>query len=62
MRRKPLTVKVGKEKKKLSAMCVCVYSFADLPNTKHSVKLIARNGLRSLSRIEIHFFYLSHSS
>lgn len=66
MRRKPLTVKVGKEKKKLSEMCACMYSFADVLNTKHSVKHIARNVcikmsvkflLRSLSGIEIFFFF-----
>lgn len=56
MRRKPLTVKVGKEKKKLSAMCARVCSFADVPNTKHSVKGIVRNGLRHQAGTEIQFF------
>jgi len=56
VRRKPLTVKVGKEKKKLSAMRACVCSFADVPNTKYSVKCLVRNGLRHQTGTEIQFF------
>lgn len=56
MRRKPLTVKVGKEKKKLSATCACVCSFADVPNIKHSVKYLVRNGLKHQAGSEIQFF------
>lgn len=56
MRRIPLTVKAGIEKKKLSAMCACVCSFADVPNTKRSVKRLVRNGLRHQAGTEIQFF------
>lgn len=56
MRRKPSTVKAVKEKKKLSAMCACVCSFADVLNTKHSVKRLVRNGLRLQTGTEIQFF------
>lgn len=43
-------------KKKLSAMCACVCSFADVPNTKRSVKRLVRNGLRHQAGTEIQFF------
>lgn len=37
-------------------MCACVCSFADVPNTKHSVKRLVRNGLRHQAGTEIQFF------
>lgn len=45
-----------KRRKKLSAMYACVCSFVDVPNTKHSVKRLVRNGLRHQAGTEIQFF------
>lgn len=37
-------------------MCACVCSFADVPNTKHSVKRLVQNGLRHQAGKETLFF------
>lgn len=55
-KKKTLNCESGKRKKKLSAMCACVCSFADVPNAKHSVKHLVRNGLRHQAGTEIQFF------